>query len=158
MSLNSLPVAETNIMPSEGPKSKYERLENRISMCVYVARWYNVKTRFAPLTDELETLLRQKENKDQATLNVTPSDDIQSIQSSGSLVATGGVSQKQLNTYPSNGSPSTRSVTRSPPHETFTSVQSSDNSLSTASIAYGLDVMWPNWPSNLPGPELLRHL
>ncbi|EKM83798.1 hypothetical protein AGABI1DRAFT_66768 [Agaricus bisporus var. burnettii JB137-S8] len=131
-------VAETNIMPSEGPKSKYERLENRIN--------------------ELETLLRQKENKDQATLNVTPSDDIQSIQSSGSLVATGGVSQKQLNTYPSNGSPSTRSLTRSPPHETFTSVQSSDNSLSTASIAYGLDVMWPNWPSNLPGPELLRHL
>jgi hypothetical protein len=152
------PVAETNVMPSEGPKSKYERLENRISMCVLVARWYNVKTRFISLTDELETLLRQKETKEQAILNATSANDTQTTKASNSLVAASSVSQKQLNTYPSNESRTTRSLTQSPPHEAFTSVQPSDNSLPTPSVAYGLDVMWPNWPSDLPGPELLRHL
>ncbi|TFK77005.1 hypothetical protein BDN72DRAFT_754042 [Pluteus cervinus] len=24
--------------------------------------------------------------------------------------------------------------------------------------SHGLDIVWPNWPPNLPGPELLRHL
>ncbi|KXN89934.1 hypothetical protein AN958_04938 [Leucoagaricus sp. SymC.cos] len=128
-------VAETSLAPSEGPKSKYERLENRIS--------------------ELETLLHQKESKERAAISVTPSTNTQTP-TPGAPAS--GVPQQQFNAYASVGSPDARIPSRSPPQDSFISVQPPENNTSVASIPFALDVMWPNWPPDLPGPELLRHL
>ncbi|KAF9452679.1 hypothetical protein P691DRAFT_179047 [Macrolepiota fuliginosa MF-IS2] len=131
-------IAETNPAPAEGPKSRYERLENRIN--------------------ELETLLRQKESKELAILNAASVTGAQVTQiASGSMKLTNSIPQKQFNAYSSKGSPTTSSLSHSPSQDAFTSVQSTENDVPT-SLPFGLDVMWPNWPLNLPGPELLRHL
>jgi hypothetical protein len=48
----------------------------------------------------------------------------------------------------------------SPHQDVFISTPSIGNQTAGNSVAstYGLDIIWPNWPPHLPGPELLRHL
>lgn len=108
--------------------------------------------------DELETLLRQKESKEVAIIGAAPVTSAQVTQVAPSMTPSNNVPQKQLNTYSSKGSLTARNLSNSPKQDPFTSVQSTENNVPTSSIPFGLDVMWPNWPLNLPGPELLRHL
>jgi hypothetical protein len=102
---------------------------------------------------ELESLLRQKESKELAILNATSLPNAQ-----GSSSAPSNVSQQQFEIYTSNDSPTARTLSVSPPHDSFSSAPLAENNISASSVPFGLDIMWPNWPPNLPGPELLRHL
>lgn len=118
-------VAEVSTSLSEGPKNRYERLENRIN--------------------ELEMLLRQKEN-----------DSGRSHSPSISHLA-------EPTSHPSrfgrpNGSDaasSTSHLSHSPPQHSVV-VPSLTSEIGINS--FGSDVMWPNWPTSLPNPELMRHL
>ncbi|KAF5377608.1 hypothetical protein D9615_005317 [Tricholomella constricta] len=48
---------------------------------------------------------------------------------------------------------------RFPSHTMFPSTAVFNTTVrSSSEPSFGLDVMWPNWPPNLPEPELLRHL
>lgn len=130
-------IAETNLAPTEGPKSKYERLENRIS--------------------ELEALLRQKESRELSVLDATPLTSNQPPTTPAD--PTSQQQQAQVTSYSSSGPSTTLSIPLSPSQSPFPSSQpSSANHAPTPSNSFVLDVMWPNWPLNLPGPELLRHL
>lgn len=120
--------------------------------------------------DELETLLRQKDS-----LTESPSGSMQprknSAGSSSSPTLTSSSSQapqfnqatRDNSISPSNSCslPDTRngravSLTKhlDGSHEFMPGIVN-DTSLGPA---FGLDMAWPNWPPNLPGPELLRHL
>lgn len=104
-----------------------------------------------PLLDELEALLRQKANKESTTLVSTA---LASVQPSTSAISTSPTSQsQQLNLYTSGISPTTSITPKSPLQCTSISTQNSGNH--TASNSF---LTWSSWPSNLPGPELLRHL
>ncbi|KAF8168005.1 hypothetical protein B0H34DRAFT_683893 [Crassisporium funariophilum] len=129
-------VAEVSTAVPEGPKNRYERLENRIN--------------------ELETLLRQKETG--SGLN-----DYSNHHPDTSLDEHGhgrntGSSSMMTPRYTSNDSEansSTGHLSRSPPHHTHATTSSMGH---PANRSYGLEMIWPNWPQALPGPELLRHL
>ncbi|PPQ70774.1 hypothetical protein CVT24_001061 [Panaeolus cyanescens] len=103
-------VAEITATALDGPRSRYERLENRIN--------------------ELETLLRQKEG------STSPDRYPISLQNGG------------LGDIPSGISGSQSSISHSPSQSVHPASPSEG----------GLQVMWPNWPSSLPNPDLLRHL
>ncbi|TFK41060.1 hypothetical protein BDQ12DRAFT_600361 [Crucibulum laeve] len=110
-------VVETNTTTTDGPKTRYERLENRIN--------------------ELESLLRQKEHS-------APGSPVEL--SSRSLMPDnfGGPSSAQITGQDFSSFSSVTNVTPSPPMVPEDTV--------------GLDIIWPNWPSAVPGPDLLRHL
>ncbi|TFK30536.1 hypothetical protein FA15DRAFT_662508 [Coprinopsis marcescibilis] len=119
-------VAEHNQIVSEGPKNKYERLENRIN--------------------ELESMLRQK---DHALLNSKLAVDHATTTSLG-LTSPGTFEDILL---PVSGSrPYTLSLTDSDTNP------ASVLSITTGSSPTGLDLIWPNWPTRLPPPDLMRHL
>ncbi|KAF5313234.1 hypothetical protein D9619_003267 [Psilocybe cf. subviscida] len=122
-------VAEVSATIAEGPKNKYERLENRIS--------------------ELETMLRQKDgvNTPNSTSNLLFSDS--AINGLGLASPTSNLSSIYRD---SDGGSSGSHLSESPPQHASTSL--GDNTLST----YGSDLIWPNWPPTLPSPEILRHL
>ncbi|KAK0456553.1 hypothetical protein EV421DRAFT_1895773 [Armillaria borealis] len=125
-------IHESTAAPSETPKNKYERLENRIS--------------------ELEALLRQKENS-------AAEHDIQH-QGVFSPQAREAQSSSPSQHSISNGNshhlyPGSRNTSRSPLGK---QEQGISETPSGASSHAGWDVLWPNWPPNLPEPELLRHL
>ncbi|KAF9056264.1 hypothetical protein BJ165DRAFT_1432192 [Panaeolus papilionaceus] len=103
-------VAEIATTSLDGPRSRYERLENRIN--------------------ELETLLRQKEN------SMSPDTYSIALQNGAQGDMPIGISGSQ------------RSITHSPSQSVHPASPSDG----------GLQVMWPNWPHSLPTPDLLRHL
>ncbi|RDB28416.1 hypothetical protein Hypma_015426 [Hypsizygus marmoreus] len=161
-------VAESATVVSEGPKSKYEKLENRIS--------------------ELEALLLQKdaavaaaaaaarENspRQSETLSVdsTPLPQPPSGTSGNTIVPSTEFkpfpANHQADTSSSvvlaqyhNGNGMTRTYSQNQGHLPPQDISvSNDSSVlrSSAEPSYGLDMIWPNWPANLPEPQLLRHL
>ncbi|KAJ3570257.1 hypothetical protein NP233_g4533 [Leucocoprinus birnbaumii] len=137
-------IAETTITPTDGPKSKYERLENRIS--------------------ELEALLRQKENRELSIPSTTPPIINQPSPSTAPMNSTSQSQQPQPSPYSSGELTPTLSLPIPSPQAPFPSsfpsseAHVSASSISAASNSIPLDIIWPNWPPNLPGPELLRHL
>ncbi|KAJ3514373.1 hypothetical protein NLJ89_g2412 [Agrocybe chaxingu] len=81
--------------------------------------------------DELEALLRQQDNNSSSSTNATLD---ASNRHSGAGVS-------HVSDSLSNHSP-----------------QYAANGASIREVnSFGLEVMWPNWPPSLPGPELLRH-
>ncbi|KAF9460797.1 hypothetical protein BDZ94DRAFT_1265146 [Collybia nuda] len=149
-------VAESSATVTDGPKSRYEKLENRIN--------------------ELETLLLQKESAEPrgttARHTDAMTDGIYATQPGHTLKIAnplqeythfssgGSESPTEPVTYQSGVglAGSQRNHTHSPPQELYVSTPTMASSRSSTGSSLGLDVIWPNWPPNLPGPELLRHL
>ncbi|KAF9015250.1 hypothetical protein BDQ17DRAFT_1340740 [Cyathus striatus] len=155
-------VAEANSAINDGPKNRYERLENRIN--------------------ELETLLRQKESAEAVsaaqthTSSISRSLDQPSFHSQLSSVSNPLVTD--FSSFPSTsispsstgmshqytgGSPENsvrpRHDSRSPSQDIFSAMPGGSSlSRDPSNSSLGLDVIWPNWPSSLPKPDLLRHL
>lgn len=52
------------------------------------------------------------------------------------------------------------SQSHSPSNNMYMSMSPNNNTTNASSgtSTFGLDIVWPNWPLHLPGPELLRHL
>ncbi|KAF8912757.1 hypothetical protein CPB84DRAFT_1670239 [Gymnopilus junonius] len=124
-------VAEVNTHVPEGPKNRYERLENRIN--------------------ELEMLLRQKEN----AANNSNNSSLYYSENRSSSHPIDSPSSHYPQHNDSDGTSSTSHFSHSPPqHASTTPLSVGDTTISSV----GSDIMWPNWPPGLPGPELLRHL
>jgi hypothetical protein len=129
--------------------------------------------------DELETLLLQKERSNSPRISAQPSE----VLFSDSPLAHLGVEASpntlgpahNFNTYPS--SPSSTIIGSSQlrndvafslhaqhnqshsPQDLYLSASSTDTApRPPVDSEFRLDMIWPNWPPNLPGPELLRHL
>lgn len=128
------------------------------------------------LTDELETLLLQKESAEPRGSTAQHSDAttdgnysnqlghgpkmVNSLHEYNSFSSGGSASPTESSTY-QNGvglTGSQRNNSHSPPQELYISTPTIASSRSSTGSSLGLDVIWPNWPPNLPGPELLRHL
>lgn len=155
-------VVESSTASTDGPKSRYEKLENRIN--------------------ELETLLLQKEAADSPRVSVQSSDVLFSdrpLARSGAEASPNAMgSVHSLNPYSSALPPSPsstvigssqlqndvefaqRNQSHSPLQDLYLSASTtgSTSARPQTDSSFGLDVIWPNWPPNLPGPELLRHL
>ncbi|KAG6847422.1 hypothetical protein H0H93_008217 [Arthromyces matolae] len=144
-----LAVAESSTVMSEGPRTRHERLENRIPF----------------LPDELERLLSQKE----AT--------IRDLSSQSSFPPESGSPSPFKITNPESNNITLSTQISSPkspalPHYQNGASVSGDfqQDISSTRVFSGsehvplpgpsldLDVLWTNWPPNLPGPELLHHL
>ncbi|KAI5124712.1 hypothetical protein M0805_004318 [Coniferiporia weirii] len=149
-------VTENGGQPHPAPKNRYERLENRIS--------------------ELEALLRQKEasqNSSPSDLPALSNDDARSSTSPiilstsypppGSLRQSSDFSRNTSNSYlvpfprTNSGSPSVPayiSPATTPP-QNGTSTSAGEPQVGTN---YATQVLWPNWPHDLPSFTLLQHL
>ncbi|PPQ85887.1 hypothetical protein CVT25_015829 [Psilocybe cyanescens] len=130
-------VAEVSTTISEGPKNRYERLENRIN--------------------ELEMLLRQKESGSESPSNTHSTffpDDKTNALLSGSPSSTV-LQPHHTHSLDPELSPISH-LSQSPPQHAR--IAQTSFSHATDSTSYRSDVMWPNWPPSLPDPELLRHL
>ncbi|KAG2023382.1 hypothetical protein CC2G_001043 [Coprinopsis cinerea AmutBmut pab1-1] len=123
-------IAEHNPTVSEGPKNKYERLENRIN--------------------ELETLLRQK---DHALLNSRQASE---AKTTGSIVAPHSLSTANFGDILPGATSRQYSLALSDAGNSPTSMLTTTTNLNGSPS--GLDLIWPNWPPRLPAPDLLRHL
>ncbi|CAA7266537.1 unnamed protein product [Cyclocybe aegerita] len=126
-------IAEVSTNVPEGPKSKYERLENRIN--------------------ELEALLRQQDNN--SNTGATATIDTNNRPSAAGISHVSDSLSNHSHQYASGGSEraSSSHLSQSP------SLRSAITGASLREVnSFGLQVMWPNWPPSLPGPELLRHL
>lgn len=122
---------------TDGPKNRYERLENRIN--------------------ELEALLGQKEkgssaspepgttSSGQSMADVYPSFNESSFPSRYRLTNSSDGSQVQQQ-YPSQAT-------------YFDSIVNTNSTPTSFPLpSANLDLVWPNWPQDLPPPDLLRHL
>lgn len=125
-------VADPTSPSSDGPKNRYEKLESRIN--------------------ELETLLRQKDG--QAQTPAQTDKESHSEPASNSPTLTSSSSQNNGTASSDHASSSDTSLAL---HTFQTNGQTSAQD-SFITPSFGLDIVWPNWPPNLPGPELLRHL
>ncbi len=136
-------VPETHPSIADAPKNKYERLENRI--CVYHISIQSRKITQI-LTAELEALLRQKENAPDIN-----SDSIFSLRTNGNSTSPShNMSNGGHRSYTESRDPSNSPKTLLSPGIAITAEANSSSQT--------WDVMWTNWPPNLPAPELLRHL
>jgi len=139
-------VPESTPAVAEGPKSRYERLENRIN--------------------ELEALLYQKEQGSDQSVNSPPF-----FQSSLNSLDNPNVDPNL--SLPQGKSPQIHSTNFSIlPTGTRLSSDGGVDLFADQSFCYtevredttapppspGLDVVWPNWPVNVPRPDMLRHL
>lgn len=181
-------MAENSSTAPEVPKNRYERLENRISTfqtityCETVLKVYR--------SDELETLLQQKERESSSSappqLNSlshshspesqhaplasryqnpngdpnfsfnhgrSPSDAMVGITQSLSSTSSGGMGYLNGQYQPAR--------TNSYENQTFShiaEVRSPTDDPALSPSAPGLEMVWPNWPPDVPQVELLRHL
>ncbi|KAL4266915.1 Transcription factor domain-containing protein [Pleurotus pulmonarius] len=133
-----------SVGPGDGPKSRYEKLERRIN--------------------ELEALLRQKES---AESNGQPSESSPGPSHSGPMLVSPSISHSGIsvssplstppvttvNINPDAGSlPALTDATAATQNAYFTRSQPQGTTTSTSSLIYS------NWPTRLPEPDLLRHL
>lgn len=119
-------------------------------------------------SDELEALLSQKDASvvtpgvfSQAPNGLSTDGQILSPEASGMIVST----THAFNNFSSDAgsssvSPPFHGGNGFPQQNMFTPTSTFNSSVSTvlAGSSFGLDVTWPSWPPNLPGPDLLRHL
>ncbi|KAH8120305.1 hypothetical protein DFH11DRAFT_1559424 [Phellopilus nigrolimitatus] len=146
-------VSEDGAQPHAVPKNRYERLENRIS--------------------ELEALLRQKDAASQRStfVDLASANDPESSASTTPSASTGSLGK------PYNVSQNAPFISNAAPfHQTFPSIPTSplipahispvntppQNGItsngSQPGFNYATQVLWPNWPHDLPPLELLQHL
>lgn len=145
--------------PPEGPKAKYQRLENRISttQSIYVVWYTNVAV------DELEALL-----KEQASSKETPSNDSSTnILSPSSQTSPRNITS--LDPSPIFNSDLSGFLTTSPPAASHKSsdglspfAPSAPSPATQTSPSQGNEanqqIMWSDWPARLPPPDLMHHL
>ena len=152
--LTSQAVAENEPIV-ETPKNRYERLENRISPSRTSLTQNPADAR---VSGELEGLLLQKEQSLES--NGLVGDHTPSPLVSGFLQQTphpkhtqssGSSSPFQLGNIFDTNQTTTRNLGAIPHYLSLSPMDST-------SPPYGLDLVWSNWPPNVPHLELLRHL
>ena len=155
-------VAESPNVIAEGPKNRYERLENRISQSNNIL-WLLNLSRYP---DELETLLRQREQQSEGSSQSPPLSD-SALQTSAvvSRNSNGDTNLFLPQSYPhgyTGPSPSIANTTgqfdQSPELFAHMNVVPNNESNTPSSHSGGYDIVWSTWPPNLPPPSLLRHL
>ncbi|GLB36244.1 putative fungal specific transcription factor [Lyophyllum shimeji] len=158
-------VAETNNAVADGPKSRYEKLESRITElegllaqkdAVLAAAARELASRKAGFPS-VDARLLTPHITPTGLKTTDPSPEFHSLTNSaisspaGSSHYTNGLTVTQT---------SDQDQPRFPAQLAFTSASalSGHTKRPASEHSFGLDIMWPNWPPNLPGPELLRHL
>ncbi|PFH54567.1 hypothetical protein AMATHDRAFT_78225 [Amanita thiersii Skay4041] len=149
--------------PAEGPKNKYERLENRINELEALLRQKQeaevsplVSNRSATISAEnlgLDDSVRSNQSEQSSAL--TP--DFTTLSSSESKTDTYSPAFTHLSIIQSQGAtpaPSQSVLSSSYPPMTPDSI----TSVLPNNPSYGLDVVWSNWPARLPERPLLLHL
>lgn len=134
-------VADATAPATAGPKNRYERLENRIS--------------------ELEALLRQKEKgasvAPESSLDSGNTPPGQSLADVDPSFNESSFSSRYRLTSPSDGSQLQQQY---PSRATYfdSTVNTTSTPTSFPLPPANLDLVWLNWPQDIPPPDLLRHL
>lgn len=156
-------IAENTATVSDGPKNRFEKLESRIT--------------------ELEALLAQKDAVVAAATREISSrshflDQSFSVQSAITPTALNtSSSSHDYHGFPSahtssavspvtslyqNGLPINRAPYQDQPNFSLQPMFNGDgyngSTIPSVDPSFGMDLMWPSWPPNLPHPNLLRHL
>lgn len=144
-------VVETTVPTNESPKTRYERLENRIN--------------------ELMTLLMEKEKAEAGSATLSPAPSSKSpeathlMPAAPSPIVAHNTNTNIVPSLPNFQDPGTTAggatlINRPTSHPNMSAPMS--NSLVPVSqlspMASEMGVVWPSWPPGLPEPDLLRHL
>ncbi|KAG6889195.1 hypothetical protein C0995_002910 [Termitomyces sp. Mi166 len=158
-------VAESSTSVSEGPRNRHEKLENRIheleillSQRDATIRELSSRSSNIPVVSHTSFSSQTTGSAAFKTTNLTS--EFNGIQLSAQISSP----RSPLISHYQNGTTITRVPVREeaqfPQQTDFSSthVFGSPELTPPTEPSLSLDVMWPNWPPNLPGPELLHHL
>ncbi|KII93554.1 hypothetical protein PLICRDRAFT_35780 [Plicaturopsis crispa FD-325 SS-3] len=144
---------------AEPPRNRYEKLENRINELEFLLRQKDAESN---RSNSVQVSAEQSPDDSSSDKHPMPTAMSQPVPNFSDLLPgdrlrpEGSTSTQYQENNGTNGHPSL-----SPPQEAFiTAISPSPppRTKSTASEHYSQEILWNNWPPNLPAPDLLRHL
>ncbi|KAG6877642.1 hypothetical protein C0993_005351 [Termitomyces sp. T159_Od127] len=159
-------VAESTTSLSESPRNRHEKLENRIHELEILLSQKDATIReLSPRSSVISAVSHTGFTSEGVGLTASKTTNFTSEELNG-MQASAQVSTLRLPlaSHFQNGTTISRDSVREeaqfPQQIDFpsTHIFNSPELTPSTDLSLRLDVMWPNWPPNLPGPELLHHL